>query len=257
MKIEMLIKKYYDQLNENDLSTLHYIIENKKKCAQESITEIASSCNISKSSILRTAQKLGFSGFSEFKYALKNELEPEIVREKNYLQETEKNIRNTLTFFERTNLHPIYERIREARHIYAYGTGFAQRNAASELKRNFSNFGVAVYLIEAKRELQTTLKWLDKNDLLIVISLSGDIPDLLDDLKLLRVKKVPVLSITNMNFERNELASIVPYNLYFQSTLYPVKDHNKVSESPVSLATLNFLCEALSFGYVFQNENAE
>lgn len=37
-----------------------------------------------------------------------------------------------------------------------------------------------------------------------------------------------------------------------------LKDQDKVSETPVSLASLNFLCEALSFGYIFlrlANEN--
>lgn len=71
MKLEMLINKHYDDLNENDLSTLHYIIVHKKKCLNMSITDLSTYCNISKSSILRTTQKLGFSGFSEFNMRLK------------------------------------------------------------------------------------------------------------------------------------------------------------------------------------------
>ncbi len=252
LQIEMLIKKYYDHLNENDLSTLRYIIENKRTCAEKSITDIARDCNISRSSILRTTQKLGFSGFSEFKYALKNDLHTPPLQEKDYFQQIEMAMHNTLKFFKSAELMPIYDKINHSDKIYAYGTGYAQRNAVNELKRNFLNFGIMITSLDAGRELGFALKWIRETDLLIVVSLSGDIPDIMDDLKLLRVKKVPVLSITDMSFDHNILANIVPYNLFFQSTRYPVNNREQISQDPVSMASLNVLCEALSFGYLFQ-----
>lgn len=252
MKMEMLINKYYEQLNENDLSTLHYIIENKKKCSELSITDLANSCNISKSSVLRTAQKLGFSGFSEFKYSLKLDIDPEAGKSKSYFQQTMVNVRHTMDFFEKADLLPIYEKIKFADHIYAYGTGWAQRNAIAELKRNFLNCGRMINNIEAKRELDMGIGFLNERDLLIIISLSGDISDIIEAIRLLSVKKVPVLSITNANFDHNELASLVPYNLYYHSTMYPLKNKHQIKEDPISLVTLSFLCEALFFGYLFQ-----
>lgn len=254
----MLINEHFDQLNENDLSTLQYVIKNKEKCCELSITDLANHCNISKSSILRTAQKLGFSGFSEFKYSLKNDLYPESKKTKNYFQQTLINIRNTLDFFEKSNLLPIYEKIRSSDRIYAYGTGWAQRNVINELKRNFLNCGIMIHNIDARHELELAINWINERDLLIIVSVSGDISNIIEDIRLLGIKKVPILSITNANFDRNELASLVPYNLYYHSTTYPANGH-RVKENPMSLVALSVLCEALYYGYLFQyiDENNE
>ncbi|BBN99760.1 MurR/RpiR family transcriptional regulator [Sporolactobacillus terrae] len=252
MKLEMLINKNYDQLNETDLSTLHYIIDHKKECAAQSITELAKSCKISKSSILRTAQKLGFSGFSEFKYSLKNDLEPDMTHAMDYIEQTLTNIDKTMDLFKKTDLVPIYKKIQSAKNIFAYGTGWAQRNAIGELERNFLNSGKMIHNLAAKRELEMIVPYLSEEDLLIIISLSGDISDIIEIVRFLSLKRVPILSITNTRFDRNELANLVPYNLYFLAAEYPIHKTMHVSEDPTSLAALSVLCEAFFFDYVKQ-----
>jgi RpiR family glv operon transcriptional regulator len=252
MKLEMLINKNYDQLNETDLSTLHYIIDHKRECAEQSITELAKSCKISKSSILRTAQKLGFSGFSEFKYSLKNDIEPEKNPDMDYIQQTIADIRKTMDLFNKTDLGSIYEKIHLAKNIFAYGTGWAQRNAINELERNFLNSGKMIHNLVAKRELEMIIPYLNEEDLLIIVSLSGDISNIIDNIRFLSMKNVPILSITNTRFDHNELANLVPYNLYFLATEYPIHKTMHVSEDPTALAALSVLCEAFFFGYVKQ-----
>jgi Transcriptional regulators len=253
----MLINKHYDQLNENDLSTLQYIINHKQECCELSITQLATKCTISKSSILRTAQKLGFSGFSEFKYALKDDKQPETDKSVNYFQQTVKNVINTINFFKKSNITPIYEKIGSADHIYAYGTGYAQRNAISEMKRNFLNCGVMINNIDAKRELDMATNWCSDRDLLIVVALSGEVSDILEDIRLLRMKQVPILSLTDANFNYNELASLVPYNLYYNTTSYPINNMDQIKDNPISLITLSLLCEALCFGYMSYNQKKD
>ncbi|QAA23347.1 arabinose-5-phosphate isomerase KdsD [Sporolactobacillus terrae] len=109
-----------------------------------------------------------------------------------------------------------------------------------------------IHNLAAKRELEMIVPYLSEEDLLIIISLSGDISDIIEIVRFLSLKRVPILSITNTRFDRNELANLVPYNLYFLAAEYPIHKTMHVSEDPTSLAALSVLCEAFFFDYVKQ-----
>ena len=72
--LEDLVKEKYHELNENELYIWQYILHHKKETQKMSIQELAQRCNVSRTSILRFAQKLGLDGFSELKVYLKLEL---------------------------------------------------------------------------------------------------------------------------------------------------------------------------------------
>ena len=75
MKLEALISKHYDSLNPNDLIIWRYIYKHKEKCANMSIEALAEACSVSRSTVMRFAQKLGLAGYSELKVHLRWELE--------------------------------------------------------------------------------------------------------------------------------------------------------------------------------------
>jgi len=74
------ITTFQSRLTENDFLIWSYITNHKKNSLTMSINELAKQCNVSRTTIMRFCQKLGFDGFSEFKYHLKNELTQENVR---------------------------------------------------------------------------------------------------------------------------------------------------------------------------------
>lgn len=53
MRLEELVNKNYQSLNENDLYIWNYIIHHRKECERLSIDDLASKCNVSRSTILR------------------------------------------------------------------------------------------------------------------------------------------------------------------------------------------------------------
>ncbi|GAY75839.1 hypothetical protein NBRC111894_1393 [Sporolactobacillus inulinus] len=71
---------------------------------------------------------------------------------------------------------------------------------------------------------------------------------------MLKFKHVPVLSITDSDFKNNELATLVPYNLYFQSINFPQRKDGNSIVNPTSLGTLFVLIDALFFDYLFRND---
>lgn len=87
MRLEELVNKYYDKLNENDKMIWQYIQANKKKCCDISIEELAEICCISRATISRFTQKLSFDGFREFKLHLKLECEKDSTQDQLLLED--------------------------------------------------------------------------------------------------------------------------------------------------------------------------
>ena len=51
MKLEELVNRNYQQLNDNDLYIWNYIIHHRKECERLSIDELALRCSVSRSTI--------------------------------------------------------------------------------------------------------------------------------------------------------------------------------------------------------------
>lgn len=210
-----LINKYAEFLTDNDYHILSYVEKEPEHVANMTIMELSQQCNMSKSSILRMAKKLGFSGYSEFKYYLK-ESSAKNDSSGNVFELSENDIKRTVQLFDNQDKQPIYSLIDEAETIYAYGTGWGQQNALQELSRYLLSMDKRVYLIPSLRELQVASKNMSSDDLVIIASLSGDLDEVSSDLKKISHQGVPTLSITS--FKNNHLAELSTYQLYFQST---------------------------------------
>ena len=77
MTLDELVHANYHKLNAGDLEIWQYIYNHKKECAHMTIEECASQCNVSRTTILRFEKKLDLSGYTEFKYLLRSEVQVE------------------------------------------------------------------------------------------------------------------------------------------------------------------------------------
>lgn len=213
--LQDLINKHYDKLTENDLETLQYVLNHIDACSNMSIMELAKACAMSKSSILRMTQKLGFSGYSEFKYSLKNE-QLEMKEHQNLFDIQVEEIEMTRKLFKQNQMEPVYQHIHEAETIYGFATGWGQKNAMEELSRNLIACDKKMFIIPAEREFDILLSRIKQNDLVMIISLSGDVTNIMNSVRQLSYRGVPTLSITS--FKNNKLAELSTYNVYYEST---------------------------------------
>lgn len=243
MELEQLVNQHHDKLNENDLAIITYILENQEDVQTLNIIDLAQRCLTSKSSLLRLTQKLGFSGFSEFKYSLKK-TKPQPIGNLDLLKLQMEDIETTLKLMQQTELAPILSKIHQAERIFAYGTGWGQQNAVKELSRNLMSCEKYCLSIPAKTEFDLNMPIITKNDFVVIISLSGDTKELEQNIKSLNLRGVPILSITT--FKNNYLASLTPYNLYYQVT--PLKQ--TASTELISFITLNLVCDTLYREYL-------
>ena len=202
MELEGIINEHFNELNENEKAIIEYIIKNKANCQEMTIIELAKETLTSKSSILRLTQKLGFSGYSEFKYSIRKD----ISKQNNVGQEYDlysmqiKDIETTKKIFEQTELTPILKQMQEAERVFCYGTGWGQRNVLADFLRSMIAVGKYPILLKAKRELEMASKSdIKPSDLLIVVSLSGDIREVEKEMGILKLKGIPIVSITSLS----------------------------------------------------------
>lgn len=219
MDIEDAINRKYTELNDNEKDILEYILNNKKECMDSTIIELAKVTHTSKSSILRLAKKIGFNGYSELKYSLKNDYsKPDTNNTENsFVNMQERDIQSTIKLFFQTDKNDLLKKIDSAKNIFCYGTGWGQRDVLNDFSRSMVPLNRYPILLSSETELKMAAqKGILEEDILIIVSLSGEIVDIKSELQILKMKNVSILSVTNIS--NNSLASLGTYNLYFQST---------------------------------------
>lgn len=214
MRLEELVNRHFDKLNENDKMIWQYIQGNKKKCCDISIEELAQLCAISRTTISRFTQKLSFEGFREFKLHLKLECEKDNEQDQLLLKDVCNNFVRGIQTARDTNMDEICERILCAERLFVFGTGESQYAAAQMLKRMFMGANRFFVTLHGRSELTMALEDMGANDMAILISLSGETEPVVPAAKTMRFKDVYTVSITRLS--DNTLARLCRTNLYIQ-----------------------------------------
>lgn len=123
MDLTVLINKHYEEINENERYISKYILQNINLVKDISIVDLAEKTLTSKSSILRFTKKLGFSGFSEFKYSLRNQT-PQDMTNDDLFELLEDDFLQTFKLFKQQNLSELLKIFHECDSIYMFGTGW-------------------------------------------------------------------------------------------------------------------------------------
>lgn len=244
MKLEELINKYHDNLNENDFLIWDYISKHKKECEKLVIDQLAYKCNVSRTTILRFAQKISLKGYSELKLYLKleNQEEKENASDLDILCDTYKSVMDNM---KQKDCTEIFEKIDSARNIYVYGIGMVQSSIKNELKRIFIQAGKIFYDLGGYKEAEFCLNNVNSNDLFFLISVSGENEFINDFASKLKVKDIPIISITKL--KENNLSKISDYNLYISAATFD----NKINNIKCDFVTSYFiLIDMLFFKYV-------
>ena len=74
MSVIAQLKEMLPELSRNERKVADYLLEYPYDVQRFSSEAVAAACNTSRSAVIRLCQKLGYHGYSEFKYALLHEL---------------------------------------------------------------------------------------------------------------------------------------------------------------------------------------
>lgn len=221
MQLEELVNAHREHLNQTDMAIWKFIFNHRKKSAQMSVHELAKNCAVSSATLVRFAQKLGFRGFGELKAAINFEKPLPADYKDNVIKDLKKFYNNTIESLTNRDYEGAIKLLYNARRIFAFPTGYVQRNALQEMKRIFLEDRVFIYEIIGPGELDSVIDFLTEDDLFIFLSFSGENPAVLEFARRLQVKGVPTISITRLS--DNTLASLSTVNLYISPAKFQLK----------------------------------
>lgn len=246
-----LIIKHYDKLNKNDLYLCQYISTHQKECCGLTIEELAERSHISKSSILRFAQKLSLKGYSELKVYLKLDQEQEAVSGQDILSEICDDYHRAIEEFKLKNWDRICQLLYDADRIFVYGTGSMQASVGRELQRKFLYAKKCIYTSEGKGEFKQIMDLAGPKDVVIMISLSGDSEETLACARQVKMKGIPLVALTKMKV--NGLARLSDESLYAGTSVVA----SSVRDSYETSMLFFMLTEILLVKYMLYKETRE
>ncbi|MEI5989750.1 hypothetical protein A5881_001243 [Enterococcus termitis] len=249
MSFNDLLHQNYNQLSETDFAISKFIMENKNEIGNLGVTVFAKKSLSSKSSVIRFSQKLGFTGYSEMKNYLKWEASADPSNEKHssFFTQTLQDVEETLKYIREADWTELYQVIEKCARIFVISTGVTQQNQAAELQRMFLLIGKPVQVIPGSAdsvEFKRIVEQLAENDVIFLLSLSGENRSLDGILNILKIKRALIVSITN--FKSNWLSGQATYNLYASSSRSPIPNDWWLQ----SASSFFTLVEAFAFGYI-------
>lgn len=239
MTLEELITKHQKALGDLDKTILRYVLDNRPKIQQISITELATATYTSKSTVLRLVRKLGFTGFSEFKYFLKTSTKETKPATEIFADLQVSDIIKTIKGLEHIEWDDLTAQLKEPQTIYCYGTGFSQRRILDEFAKNLLQLGKRAITIPNKTELDMAMKMITPQDVVLLASLSGETENIKENIFMWTLKNVPLVSMTRAG--ENTFASHSDFALHYYVTPFSVIKEKKVE----SLVTLSVVVDYL------------
>ncbi|MCU6106273.1 MurR/RpiR family transcriptional regulator, partial [Clostridioides difficile] len=164
------------KLSTNEISLLNYFLKNSEKINQKKIKDIANETFNSTAYIVRFCQKLGFSGYSEFKnflvfsYSNRNERNKEFTKSQSDIFT---DVMDTQNLINVENIDMCLNEIHNSKHIYFFGVG-SSRLVCTEMSQRFSAIGVNVKYYDDSTLMYLAASNITKDDLVIAVSMSGE-----------------------------------------------------------------------------------
>lgn len=222
------LAKLFNKLTNSEQKVFTYIYANQQKAMKMKISDLAKETFTSKTVIINLAQKLGFEGFSDLKYYLKSaqgeEDERKILEDLQY--NLKQNIEKTFVIIEADLCKQITKEILAAKTVYVFARG-TSKAAGAYLNHLLLTIGIKCMFVDDYNLLTLVGKTLDSDELVILISLSGNTEKILEVANIAKVKGVKSIAITS--FGNNELSKISDYTLHCASNDTETKYNDSIS----------------------------
>lgn len=203
------------KLNELELSVLDFILKRKEQIEKMTIRELAKETHVSTSTIVRFCGKLGFVGYGELKYFLKEQKRQEVSSDSYY-----ENLLELDFFLRRIESSEYKERFDQAARMIAQSeyTVFIGIGTSGSLAaygaRYFANFGISAYDI-TDPFYPIGLNGFE-NACTIILSVSGETAQVAEQFLALKERKIKAISITND--EKSTIAKMADINFSYYMT---------------------------------------
>lgn len=229
MKSALIRIREIEEFSSNTEKTIiKYIIKDPQSVLDFSIHELAAKTYSSPATVLRLCKKIGFSGYREFRLAISyelamqekgaNEEKKEITKLDNIHEIVEKITYRNMISLEKTRklmdfnvLEKVVDLICQSKTIGFFGIGSSQ-HVAQDAYLKFLRLGKACSVNVDSHSQMIQAKNMQKEDLGIVISYSGQTLEMIECMKSLKENQTPVVAITRYGV--SPVSELSTYNLY-------------------------------------------
>ena len=202
-----IIESVYDTFTAAEKIIADYFINNINKNEDFSAANISTKLHISEASLTRFSQKCGYSGYREFIYTYKKNIErkPHIQDEliKRVLVDYEEILNKTYSLIDENQIKNIMTLILNAKHVYFYGIGSSGLTAL-EMKSRFMRLGLICDAFTDADMIKINSSLLTKDSLVIALSSSSDSPVILSALEQAQKNKAKTVLFTANKIEKIE-----------------------------------------------------
>lgn len=220
----------YEKLTVSEQKVLKYVMNHLEEIPHLQINELASNAFVSKTVVINLAQKLGFSGFKELKYYINSQFlqnkrnrKPEENSIKSQLTE---DIKKTLSLINETDIDSCGKILLQSRNIFIMARG-TSKSVGYYLEHLLFSLGLHCFFIDDYNLSESFTRLVGKEDVVILISLSGSTPKIVETAKLVHLKDAYILSLTS--FHSNQLTSFADKQLYCYAETEDTKKDDSVS----------------------------
>jgi RpiR family glv operon transcriptional regulator len=183
-------------MTHSEKHVLYYIEHHLDASKTMPLTKMAEENSVSTTTIIRMCHKLGFDGYSEFKYFLKGLEEKVLPENMDPIKRYEKDITESLGRMNPEDLERIASAIEHAERIVIISVGLTKMTGEYLSKRLMQMNHSSTYIYESHM-VDLISNWIGKNDLVIFISSSGETDTLLKAADKLDHLSVQTVAVTN------------------------------------------------------------
>lgn len=259
-EIREKIQNNFDKLPANQRKVADYILDNFDNIPFVDVHGISKQVGVSVASVIRFAQSIGFSGFSELRDAVaeslkkhlnKNEIFPLLDKsrlENDVLSSVAKmdvkNINDTLSIIDRDTFDKVIDKILSSKRVFTAGLGISYL-LAEILSYQLTQVGVDASVLKHTHTLfLEQILFLEREDLLICFSFPPYSKETVDVAKFAESKNIDVISITN-----KATAPIASYS----TAVLTVKSENMLFTN--SFAAISVLINAIATACAVKNKS--
>ena len=259
-EIREKIQSKYDSLPLNQRKVADFVIDNFDNIPFVDVHEVSKQVGVSVASVVRFAQSIGFTGFSQLRDAIseslkkhlkKNEIFPLIDKSKlendilsSVANMDVKNINDTLTNIDRETFNKVINVILQSNRVYTAGLGISYL-LAEILAYQLTQVGVDSSVLKHTHTLfHEQILYMNKGDLLICFSFPPYSKETVDVAKFADKNGIGVISITNK--------STAPIAAHSKAVL-TVKSENMLFTN--SFAAISVLINAIATACAVKNKS--
>nr|MDH3109786.1 MurR/RpiR family transcriptional regulator [Bacillus altitudinis] len=194
----------YQTLSETERYLLHYIHQHLEDISTLSIVTLSERANVSTATIVRLMKKIGYNGYTSFKYRLKQEkkMTDDSDQLKNIdediklaIRKNEEEVLKTIQLQSIGQIEDAVQKIHDADKIYIFGRGFSEM-IAKEMTIKLQLIGKTCEVHDDPNIIRLKSRDIDKNELAIFVSLNGETSELVEARQNLSMKQVTTITVT-------------------------------------------------------------